>query len=287
MSIERLLSRQAGVISRGQALAEGMSSAMIGRRTPRGSWMRLYPRVYFATDHALTAETRVRAALLWAGLDATVSGAAAAWWHGLWDNAPGPVEITIPHRRRLPAARGIQVRRRDLDPLDRVEVNGLWVTATPLTALETAVALGPNGSQLLDRALQRRITFPDLHSAYCRNLGRRDSAVAGKLLQQATDRVASEAERILAKLLCSAGLVGVLSGHKVDGYVLDFAFPENRLAIEIDGWAWHSDIERFRQDRRRQNALVLAGWTVLRFTWHDLTTRPDAIVEQIRAARGA
>lgn len=69
------------------------------------------------------------------------SGASAAWWHGLWADPPGIVEITIPHRRRLPAWRGIQVRRCDLDPADRVEVNGLWVTAAPLTALQAAVHL--------------------------------------------------------------------------------------------------------------------------------------------------
>jgi very-short-patch-repair endonuclease len=42
--------------------------------------------------------------------------------------------------------------------------------------------------------------------------------------------------------------------------------------------------ERFRNDRRRQNAIELAGWTVLRFTWHDLVNRPAAIVAEISAA---
>jgi very-short-patch-repair endonuclease len=55
------------------------------------------------------------------------------------------------------------------------------------------------------------------------------------------------------------------------------------LAIEVDGWAWHHDVERFRRDRQRQNALVLAGWTVLRFTWHDLTQRPGEVVAEIRS----
>lgn len=45
------------------------------------------------------------------------------------------------------------------------------------------------------------------------------------------------------------------------------------LAIEVDGWAWHSDVDRFAHDRRRRNALMLAGWTVSRFTWQDLTAR--------------
>jgi very-short-patch-repair endonuclease len=51
----------------------------------------------------------------------------------------------------------------------------------------------------------------------------------------------------------------------------------------VDGWAWHVDVERFGRDRRKQNALEVAGWTVLRFTWHDLTQRPEAVIAEIRA----
>lgn len=61
VTVERILGRQAGMISRAQALAEGMSSASISRRVARGLWVRVHPRVYFAADHALTAEARVRA----------------------------------------------------------------------------------------------------------------------------------------------------------------------------------------------------------------------------------
>jgi very-short-patch-repair endonuclease len=42
--------------------------------------------------------------------------------------------------------------------------------------------------------------------------------------------------------------------------------------------------EHFQRDRRRQNRLIAAGWTVLRFTWWDLTERPDDVLAQIRAA---
>jgi very-short-patch-repair endonuclease len=62
---------------------------------------------------------------------------------------------------------------------------------------------------------------------------------------------------------------------------LDLAFPDVLLAIEIDGWAWHGDPERFQRDRRRQNVLVTAGWTVLRFTWADLIERPEHVLATI------
>ena len=61
----------------------------------------------------------------------------------------------------------------------------------------------------------------------------------------------------------------------------DGAFPAHGLAIEVDGMAHHVDVDRFRRDRSRQNALVGLGWTVLRFTWADLTQRPDYVIAMI------
>jgi very-short-patch-repair endonuclease len=52
----------------------------------------------------------------------------------------------------------------------------------------------------------------------------------------------------------------------------------------VDGWAWHVDVDRFRTDRRKGNAPTRAGWTLLRFTWHDLTSRPAEVVAEIRYA---
>ena len=49
-------------------------------------------------------------------------------------------------------------------------------------------------------------------------------------------------------------------------------------------WAYHRDAERFRQERQRQNEPVLAGRTIPRFTWDDLTHRPTAVLTKIQTA---
>ena len=72
--------------------------------------------------------------------------------------------------------------------------------------------------------------------------------------------------------------------HAVAGYILDFYCAGLKLAIEVDGMAHHIDVDRFRRDRRRQNALVALGWTVLRFTWADLTDRPGYVIATIHNA---
>ena len=176
------------------------------------------------------------------------------------------------------------MRRRDLAQHDRVCVRDLWLTDAPLTALEAAVELGAEGSTLLDRALQRRVSFAAMYRAHCRNLGRIGSAAASVLLSAAADRAASQAERLLVKLLRAAGIIGWEPGHPWGGYVIDVAFPGVRIAIEVDGWAWHMTPERFVRDRQRQNAVVNGQWHVLRFTWHDLTGGPAAVITEIRDA---
>lgn len=72
-------------------------------------------------------------------------------------------------------------------------------------------------------------------------------------------------------------------GDGLIGYI-DIAFTQERVAIEIDGFAWHSSPDRFQSDRDRQNRLVNAGWTVLRFTWENIHNNPGAMVERIRSA---
>lgn len=284
MTIERIIRRQAGVISRAQARASGMSTAKIGRLVASRRWMRMHPRVYLVADHELTFDARLHAAMLWAGPVATLSGVGAAWWHGLLPHPPGMIDLTVPQGWKRQSQRGVRVRRRDLAPQDRVEAAGIWVTAAPLTVLEAAAELRPSGAELIDRALQRRISLDDLRRAHFRNLGRRGSAVSAEQLRAAADGATSQAERIMVGLLRAAGIDGWECGYRIEGYLADLAFPASHVVVEVDGWAWHTDVERFRHDRRRQNALVLAGWTVLRFTWHDLTIRPDAVVAEIRKA---
>ena len=281
MSLERLLERQAGVVSLAQATACGMSPDTVRRRVRDGRWEPMHPRVYLVGGHRLTGEASTWAAWLYAGERATVSGPAAAFRHGMLRQAPEVVDVILPaalHRRAQP---GIRWHRHDLAPLDRVGMSGLEVTARPLTALETALIL-PDGSTFLDRALQRHVRFPALYRAYCRHLGRPGWRRARDLVTASADRADSAAERLLVSILRDGGVTGWVLGHPFGPWRIDLAFPRQKVAVEVDGWAWHVDAERFRNDRRKQNALVRDGWDPLRFTWHDLDGRPAATLAEIQ-----
>jgi very-short-patch-repair endonuclease len=171
--------------------------------------------------------------------------------------------------------------------MDLVVLRGLPVIGLPLTVLDAAAALGSDSGQpLVDRALQSRVAFAELQPRTADRLagmGRPGWArCCGRPRTGPAHRPSG-----LHRLLRRASITGWVANHKVMAagaeYWLDVAVVRRRLAIEVDGWAWHSDVDRFATDRRRQNALVLAGWTVLRFTWNDLTCRPEAVIAQIRA----
>ncbi|MCW2517840.1 MAG: hypothetical protein JWR46_459 [Mycobacterium sp.] len=197
--------------------------------------------------------------------------------------APELVEVIIPRANHHTDRPGVRRRRRDLDPADVIERNGLRVTAVPLTVIEAAVRRG-GGPKLLDSALQRHVELRTLWNAHLRNKGRHGSPAARRLLQAADGGARSEAERILVNLLRQAGITGWKANYPVVGYKVDVGFPDCKVAIEVDGLAYHSSADDFQNDRVRQNAIALARWQVLRFTWIDLTEYPERVIAEIRRA---
>jgi very-short-patch-repair endonuclease len=242
--------------------------------------------VFLVAGHPETDAVRVRAAGLWMGERGVVSGPAAAWWHGMLPTAPRTVELTVPRGCSPRPQPPVRLRHRTLPTTDRVKIRGLWLTDKPLTALEAATAV-PEGSVFLDRALQRHVRFSRVYRAYCRNLGAHGSARAGALLVAAADRADSAAERRAVAILREAGITGWVLGHPFGRFLIDIAFPAAMVAVEVDGWAWHMDVDRFRADRHKGNALTRGRWELLRFTWHDLTNRPEYVIAEIRASLAA
>lgn len=281
-----LLRRHDGVITFDQAVTCGMSKYAIHRRIQSGAWQRCSRGVFFVADRPFTDAARIRSTVWGLGTRATASGLAAAWWLELTRFAPDVVEVTVPRVSNHPHRSGTRVRRRDLCPADVIERGGLRVTAMPLTVIEAAVRRG-GGPKLMDSALQRRAELRDLWRAHLRNKGRHGSPAARRLLQSADGGARSEAERLFKQLLRQSGVTGWKANQHVAGYEVDFVFPDAKVAIEIDGLAFHSGADDFQRDRIKQNAIALAGWQVLRFTWLDLTEYPGRVIATIRRAISA
>ncbi|HEX9499697.1 MAG TPA: DUF559 domain-containing protein [Mycobacterium sp.] len=281
--LDEYLRRQDGVITLARARRAGISLEAVKRRVRSGHWRRCARGVYFVDDRPFSGAARIRSTVWGYGEDAVASGLAAAWWHGLTRFAPDIVDVTVPRNSHGRTHDGCRLRRRDLDGADVVVHHGLRVTALALTVIEVAVRQR-GGAKLMDSALQRHVELRELWRAHLRNGGRYGAPAARRLLQAASDGARSEAERLLVKLLREAGITGWRTNYPVGGYKVDVAFPRQKVAIEVDGWAHHSDSGDFHHDRVRQNNISLLGWQVLRFTWLDLVEYPQRVIAVIRSA---
>ena len=280
--IEDYLRCHDGVITRAQARQAGLSDDAISRRVKSGRWRRCSAGVYFADDRPFSDAARIRAEVWSYGSTATACGVAAAWWHGIITRAPDHIEVTVPMNKGSRSKWQSTVRRRDLASLDVVLRRNLLVTALPLTVLEAASA--SHSRAVMDSALRRGVTLDQLHLAQARNARRRGASLAGRFLQEASNGARSEAERLLIRILRGAKIYGWKANYPVCGYIVDVAFPDQKIAIEVDGWAFHSDQSTFQNDRKRQNRIALNGWQVLRFTWLDLSEHPQRVIAQIASA---
>lgn len=278
--VDRLLRAGSGIITRREhpELADCLAHLVrVGRLSP------VLPGVYADAHLAEQPLTRMIAAAAWER-DGVLTGTAAARLTFWPEVAIGDVTLAM-RSRHLPQP-GFTWQRRTIPPELIGSSHGLVCTEPGLTALDLCVT---HGGDALDAALRsRRTTVAQLHEALRLTANRRGNADRRRLLLESRDDAWSPAERAAHVLLRAEGITGWTGNYplRLAGtcYYLDIAFPQRRLAIEIDGRAYHSDRDAFERDRWRQNDIVLAGWRVLRFTAEMLRTSPQIVVAVIRRA---
>lgn len=286
------------MLSRGQALGLGLSQDAVYRCGLSGIWVPVLPGVYRVGGAPPSWHQRVMAACLWAGEGCAAShGTAGALW-ALDGFEPGVVEISSSGDVR---ARGLDVivhRSQWLRSTDLTKIGPIPVTTPARTLMDLGAVVGPDLVEgALDDALrQRLVTVIELKKALERHCnGRRGAGVLRHLLG---DRGPGQAppesvlERRLIDLLRRCKLPEPVRQYEVRerGKLVarvDFAYPQALLAIEADGYAYHSGHRAWRNDRVRRNALTSRGWLVLHVTWDDLVHCPEEIVAEIGASLGA
>lgn len=288
-----LADRQGGVFHRRQALECGVSRRASRLRIQTREWRPFAGMLACGPvpdhDRALAW-----AAFLAAGPESVVSGPLAMRLWGMECHRSDPMVI-IPVGRHTPVHVG-RTLRVPCAREHRTNVDGLPITVPDRALVDTLMRLRfRDAARVLDRSLQLRYTDAGRLRWWCAQMRRRHGVVQLRFLaERARDRTWSQAERKAVRLLQRAGIQGFTVNHEVHDVngvlvaVIDIAFPEQRVAIEIDGFAFHSAPQEFQRDRTRQNLLVRHGWRkVLRFTWDDLTARPQYVINEIRFAVGS
>jgi hypothetical protein len=281
-TIADVAAAQHGLLTKRQFLESGPSPSTLERWLARGRLTLVHDSVYrVAGAPPTTAQLRLAAVIAVDGL-AAASHRAAADLYGIWWSAPPAIEITTT-QEQSPELHGVTVHRiDDLHEQWITRVDGIPCTTVARTLVDLGAVLPDDMvAKCLDRAHGRGlVTFSAVKTALeaVARQGRRGAGVMRRVLEPrlAGEPPAGVFEARMARLLSTRGLPPAVPEYAVwteaGRFVgrVDFAYPELRLAIEVDGYEAHSSVEAFRRDRARQNALVEAGWTVLRFTWPEV-----------------
>lgn len=232
------------------------------------------------------------AAVLAAGPGALLSHRDAAALHGL--RPPGDhLRWEVTTTGRAGSTDRIRVfGTASLDAKDATSVDGIPVTSGARTLVDLAgtVPKAQLAKALNEAERQRCFDLRAIERAMATTARRKGRGHAA--MRQALDELRaigapstrSELEDRFVALLDAENLPRPQTNYGIEGMEFDAAWPEQRLVVELDGWDGHNTRRAFQEDRERGNALELAGWRLLRFTWADVTRRPDTTAATVRGA---
>jgi very-short-patch-repair endonuclease len=288
VKLERTARLHHGLITQAEWTAAGNSRAS-WYRALGDELIRCGPGVARLAGVAKTPEQRIHAAVLATNRTIASHRSAAHLW-GIDLFADSPVDLISTTRTKAARLDGVVLHRpADLAELRPVPRSGIPTTNPTRTLLDLgAVAprlVAPSLDQLL---IKGTVTVPGVLRAVSlhRQRGRHGVAAlegALKSLVLGAKPPDSILEPTMAKVFDRHSLSGWIFHPHVIGYELDFAFPQHRVNIEVDGWATHGRHESFERDRERDAELGAAGWLVSRFTWRSVTRRSKWVGDKIAA----
>ncbi|MDQ3964414.1 MAG: DUF559 domain-containing protein [Actinomycetota bacterium] len=293
----RLAGRQHGCIALAQAVRLGMSEDAVFRMAARGVWRRVLPGVYIVTGAEPSWRQRLMAGVLWLGDGSAVShGSAAAVW-AMPGFSAGTVELstTAPRQSRD----GIFVHRvKELAPHDVGRRGALPLTSPTRTLIDLSARADPEVFEVaFHYCLYRQIAS----LARLRSIAekRRGPGATGAPLLRELLRLYEDGERPaesplevrVRRLLAAAKLPPPVRQHPVvaagSHYRIDLAYPATRVAIEVDGYRWHSSRLNWDADYTKLAALQAEGWQVVRATYELARNRQDLLLDAVLTVLGS
>ena len=234
------------------------------------------------------------AAVLAGGPGAVLSHRSAAALWGLMPQGSGPIDVTVPRRRR--SREGIRLHESRVPPDEITEVDGIPVTTVPRTLFDIAAVVR---LRQLERALNEadarrlsdQLTLDDLLTRYPRRAGTRNVRVALHGRRAGATMTKSNLEEQFLELVEAEGLprpeVNALITLPSRTPEVDCLWRAQRLVVELDSRTYHQTVAAFEEDRERDRALHAAGWRVIRVTARHLTDGRQALIPDLRTLLSA
>jgi len=249
----------------------------------------VYADARITVDHGV----RIAAANLVMPEPVAIAGRSAAWLHGVrLTGVKDPVEVVAEEDVRRHSRAGLTVHTGALPAADVEQVGRFRVTTSARSCLDaTRWYDEESAGTLIDAMVFRRLVTPvDLQRQLANSTGR-GLLRAARRLALVDGRAESPPESALRLKVSRAGLpppepqIEVWHNGKFVARV-DLGWREVKVALEYDG-AWHGDPGQLGRDRKRLNALVAAGWTVIFVTAADMRDLSGILAQVHQALRSA
>ena len=285
---------QFGLLTAAQLNIAGYSKRMVATRVRDGVFVRRGKGVLQLAGVETSWEQDLMASVLGCQPTAAASHRAAARLWGM-RTVDSEVEMSIRFPRDCRVDGVIVHRSRDLEADDISTVDGIPVTTPERTICDLGLTFPEHEvARILRHAIaDGLVDRRDLWAMRARTSkqGRNGTGVLERVLSaipEGAESTESGLEVLLLSLCEQFNLpMPVLQlPVRLQGrnFRLDFAWPGRRVFVEVDGAEFHSTPRQIADDGKRQNLLVLAGWTPLRFTYADLTDNPAHCVRALRNA---
>ncbi|WP_176562022.1 hypothetical protein [Mycolicibacterium palauense] len=266
--------------------SEAVAAGRVTKYDLRARCQRVLPDVYAPGDAPLTLVDRTRAAWLWSGRRAVITGSAASALHGAkWIDDDIAIEVNG-HDRKPPP--GVQVRCETLFADEIGMRGGLPVTTVERTAFDLARRGTVHGAvERLDAlAAATRFHRDDVLAVSVDHPHVRGIRRLARTLDMVDAGAQSPRETWLRLLLVAAGFPRPRTQIPVpwpDGhprYYLDMGWPEVMVAVEYDGEQHRVDREIYREDLTRSEYIAYQGWNRIRVIAGDSRAAIVARVER-------
>ena len=282
-----LAERQHGVVARRQLLALGFNAREIEHRVARGRLHPVMRGVYAVGWPRLTREQHWMASVLACGEGAVLSHRSAAALWGIGMERGDRVDVSVCRRTRLRRP-GIRVRSRtgladaDITSRNRIPVTGVVRTLVDIAAdlSFTAIERSVNDADKFDL-----IDPETLRAALDDYEGESGVRPLRAILDSRTFRLSdSNLEIIFRAIAEKADLPLPLTKQVINGFEVDFYWPEYGLVIETDGLRYHRTPSAQARDARRDRTHTLAGMTPLRFTHYEVKHEAPKVARTLKSA---